>query len=81
MSAISQFASFQENKSLKKTDGAKKKRLVGLTKLDDANKAGSRDSEVSNSALLEMTLGFFSNFVLLGFSVFTFLLFFDTYDT
>lgn len=33
-----------ENKELSKTDGTKKKRLTGIAKLDDANKAGTKDS-------------------------------------
>jgi DNA topoisomerase-2 len=36
------FVHFKENQMLKKTDGAKKMRISGITKLDDANNAGTR---------------------------------------
>ncbi len=35
---------FQESKDLKKSDGKKKSRIVGIPKLDDANKAGTAES-------------------------------------
>jgi DNA topoisomerase-2 len=35
---------FKENSSLKKTDGKKLERVSGIPKLDDANKAGTKDS-------------------------------------
>ena len=36
---------FKQRKDLKKTDGTKRSRLTGITKLDDANDAGSKNSE------------------------------------
>jgi len=39
---ILKFVHFKENQMLKKTDGAKKTRISGITKLDDANNAGTR---------------------------------------
>lgn len=38
------FAKFKQSKELSKTDGGKKARVSGIPKLDDANKAGSRES-------------------------------------
>ena len=35
---------FKEMKELQKTDGARKSRITGIPKLDDANKAGTNDS-------------------------------------
>ena len=40
--AISQF---KEQKELKKTDGVRKVKIKGIHKLDDAHKAGTKDSE------------------------------------
>ena len=42
--AILSFANFKANKELKKGDGAKRQRLLGIPKLDDANDAGGRNS-------------------------------------
>lgn len=36
------FAKFQQEKALKKTDGHKRNRITGITKLEDANNAGGR---------------------------------------
>jgi DNA topoisomerase II len=35
---------FQEQKELKKSDGTRKSKITGIPKLDDANKAGTKDS-------------------------------------
>jgi DNA topoisomerase II len=43
------YAKFKETKELAKTDGGKKARVIGVPKLDDANKAGGR--EASNALL------------------------------
>ena len=37
-------AKFKETSSLKKTDGKKQVRIIGIPKLDDANKAGTKES-------------------------------------
>ena len=47
------FAAFKQSKELKKTDGAKRGRLVGIPKLDDANEAGGRNSEKCTLILTE----------------------------
>ncbi|KAJ9529194.1 hypothetical protein QJQ45_007900 [Haematococcus lacustris] len=44
VASILQFATFKNNKELKKSDGAKRQRLLGIPKLDDANDAGGRNS-------------------------------------
>ena len=41
---VIELAKFKENSSLKKTDGKKQVRIIGIPKLDDANKAGTKDS-------------------------------------
>lgn len=41
---ILSWAKFKQDQLLKKTDGAKKSRLAGITKLDDANNAGTRNA-------------------------------------
>lgn len=51
--AVLSFASFKANKELKKGDGAKKQRLVGIPKLDDANEAGGRNSSTCTLILTE----------------------------
>jgi DNA topoisomerase II len=45
--------SFKQQKDLKKQDGAKRSRLVGIPKLDDANDAGGRGSEQCTLILTE----------------------------
>ena len=50
---ILNFANFKANKELKKTDGAKRQRLLGIPKLDDANDAGGRNSEHCTLILTE----------------------------
>lgn len=42
---VIQFAKFKENSKLKTTDGKKKIKLKGIPKLEDAHKAGSKDSQ------------------------------------
>ena len=42
---VIQFAKFKETSKLKSTDGKKKIKLRGIPKLDDANKAGSKESK------------------------------------
>ena len=39
-----ELAKFKENSSLKKTDGKKQVKISGIPKLDDANKAGTKES-------------------------------------
>ena len=51
--AVLNFASFKANKELKKGDGAKRQRLTGIPKLDDANDAGGRNSEHCTLILTE----------------------------
>lgn len=50
---ILSFASFKNNKELKKGDGAKRARLTGIPKLDDANDAGTRNSHLCTLILTE----------------------------
>lgn len=50
---IISYAKFQENKQLKKSDGKKVKRLTTIDKLDDANKAGTKDSSKCTLILTE----------------------------
>eukprot|EP00894_Picocystis_sp_ML_P000600 jgi/Pico_ML_1/51117/g2201.t2 len=47
------WATFKESKELKKTDGSKRSRLVGIPKLDDANDAGTRNSQHCTLILTE----------------------------
>jgi len=41
---VIELAKFKENSNLKKTDGKKQVKISGIPKLDDANKAGTKDS-------------------------------------
>lgn len=50
---ILEFARFKQNKELAKTDGGKKSRLIGIGKLDDANKAGGREASKCTLILTE----------------------------
>ena len=50
---IVELATFKENNSLKKTDGKKLVRISGIPKLDDANKAGTKDSNKCSLILTE----------------------------
>jgi DNA topoisomerase II len=47
------FAKFKQGKELAKTDGGKKVRVLGVPKLDDANKAGGRDASKCTLILTE----------------------------
>jgi len=50
---VIELAKFKENSSLKKTDGKKISKIRGIPKLDDANKAGSKDSMKCSLILTE----------------------------
>ena len=50
---VVELAKFKENSSLKKTDGKKLVRIKGIPKLEDANKAGSKDSSKCSLILTE----------------------------
>ena len=50
---ILSWAKFKQDQLLKKTDGAKKSRLSGITKLDDANNAGTRNGSRCTLILTE----------------------------
>ncbi|XAR54371.1 DNA topoisomerase (ATP-hydrolyzing) [Bertholletia excelsa] len=47
------WADFKQSKDLKKTDGTKRQRITGITKLEDANDAGGRNSEKCTLILTE----------------------------
>lgn len=47
------WADFKQSKELKKTDGAKRQRITGITKLEDANDAGGRNSDKCTLILTE----------------------------
>lgn len=47
------WADFKQSKELKKNDGAKRQRLTGITKLDDANDAGGKYSDDCTLILTE----------------------------
>lgn len=53
MSNVLSWAEFKLSKELKKTDGSKKSRISGLTKLEDANEAGGKDSDKCTLILTE----------------------------
>ena len=42
---ILSWAKFKEGQLLKKTDGSKRERVSGISKLDDANLAGTKESQ------------------------------------
>ena len=50
---IIELVKFKESSTLKKTDGKKQVRLMGIPKLDDANKAGSKDAHKCSLILTE----------------------------
>jgi DNA topoisomerase-2 len=50
---IIELVKFKESSSLKKTDGKKQVRIKGIPKLDDANKAGSKDAYKCSLILTE----------------------------
>ncbi|KAG0580579.1 hypothetical protein KC19_4G184100 [Ceratodon purpureus] len=47
------WADFKQSKELKKNDGAKRQRITGIPKLDDANDAGGKSSEQCTLILTE----------------------------
>lgn len=51
--SLVEWASFKQNKDLKKTDGTKKQGIHGIEKLEDANEAGTRNSERCTLILTE----------------------------
>ncbi|KAG2653254.1 hypothetical protein PVAP13_1NG440800 [Panicum virgatum] len=53
VSNVLSWADFKLSKELKKTDGSKKSRISGLTKLEDANEAGGKDSDKCTLILTE----------------------------
>lgn len=50
---IIQLIKFKENSNLKKTDGKKQVKITGIPKLDDANKAGTKDASKCTLILTE----------------------------
>jgi DNA topoisomerase-2 len=50
---ILKFSQFKQNKELKKNDGRKQNRILGIPKLDDANNAGGRKSHLCTLILTE----------------------------
>ena len=50
---VIKLALFKENSQLKKNDGKKQSRLRGIVKLEDANKAGTKDSDKCSLILTE----------------------------
>lgn len=50
---VVELARFKENSSLKKTDGKKQVKIKGIPKLDDANKAGTKESNKCSLILTE----------------------------
>ena len=50
---VIELAKFKEKSSLKKTDGKKQVKIIGIPKLDDANKAGTKDSHKCTLILTE----------------------------
>ena len=50
---VIELAKFKENSSLKKTDGKKQVKIAGIPKLDDANKAGTKESNRCTLILTE----------------------------
>lgn len=53
MERVRRWAQFKQNEQLKKKGGTKKNTLVGIPKLDDANQAGSRNSDKCTLVLTE----------------------------
>jgi DNA topoisomerase-2 len=50
---VIELAKFKENAGLKKTDGKKQIKIIGIPKLDDANKAGTKESSKCTLILTE----------------------------
>ncbi|XP_038974184.1 DNA topoisomerase 2-like [Phoenix dactylifera] len=53
VNSLLSWADFKQSKELKKTDGTKRQRIVGIPKLEDANDAGGRNSEKCTLILTE----------------------------
>lgn len=53
LSNIMQLVKAKEDKEMKKTDGSKKQRISGITKLDDANLAGTKQGKDCTLILTE----------------------------
>jgi DNA topoisomerase-2 len=53
LESIMTWAKFKQDQALKKTDGAKRSRLSGIAKLDDANNAGTRNGQKCTLILTE----------------------------
>jgi DNA topoisomerase-2 len=51
--SILTFAKFKQEQQMKKTDGSKKSRISGITKLDDANNAGTKNAKQCTLILTE----------------------------
>ncbi len=50
---VRDYAHFKQRKELSKTDGGKKGRIIGMSNLDDANKAGGREASKCTLILTE----------------------------
>ena len=50
---VIELAKFKENSNLKKTDGKKQIKIIGIPKLEDANKAGTKESSKCTLILTE----------------------------
>lgn len=53
MDSILNHAQFQQDQLMKKTDGHKNSRMLGIAKLDDANQAGTRNAKNCTLILTE----------------------------
>eukprot|EP00803_Ostreobium_quekettii_P008948 evm.model.scf_153.13 EVM.evm.TU.scf_153.13 scf_153:119338-130787(-) len=53
LDSVLSYANYREAKELKKTDGSKRSRITGIPKLDDANDAGTRNSDRCTLILTE----------------------------
>jgi DNA topoisomerase-2 len=51
--SVLQWAKFKQDQLLKKTDGSKRVRVAGITKLDDANNAGTKHAKDCTLILTE----------------------------
>lgn len=51
--SVLSWAEFKQSKDLKKTDGTKRGRITGITKLEDANDAGGKNSHKCTLILTE----------------------------
>ena len=53
MDSILNFAQFKQDQLMKKTDGHKRSRMLGIAKLDDANQAGTKNGKNCTLILTE----------------------------